>query len=64
MDDLITHIWNTEAATLSIRGYRIYVVNDKFMVLADVNNGDISYIGTALGLGLAVEMVVDHITGA
>jgi len=61
--ELSTIIWQgKEQPVLAVYGYRIYTINDKFIVLADINVGDISYISAANTLDGAVECVIQDIT--
>ena len=66
--ELTNIIWNSnEKAALSVNGYRIYAMNDKFIILTTTKPGPILYtptivvyVGAADTLNDAAGKMIDH----
>ena len=66
--ELSNIIWNSsEKAALSVNGYRIYTMNDKFIILTAVKSDTVCfsptvviYVGAADTLNEAAGKMIDH----
>ena len=65
MEELLKPIWTHGTPVIAAKGYRVYAMNDRFVLLwADNQVGDdIAYFGTYHSVNEAVVGLIDECTG-